>query len=117
MNIKIRDGFTIIELMIALAIIAIMLSITIPNYARSRLESQKNTCMANLRQINSAIDQWVMENKIQTGTVPSELDEESIYSYLKSSKPRCPGAGVYTIHTIGSAEQVTCSLSSKGHLL
>lgn len=117
MHIKIKDGFTIIELMIALAVIAIILSIAIPNYAKSRLESQKNTCIANLRQINSAIDQWVIENKIQTGAVPSEVDDESIYSYLKGSRPRCPGAGVYTIHAVGSAEQVTCSLSSNGHVL
>lgn len=117
MNNKLRAGFTIIELMIVLAVIAIILSIAIPNYAKSRLESQKNTCIANLRQINSAVDQWVMENKIQTGTVPSDLDDEGIYSYLKGSRPRCPGAGVYTIHAVGSAEQVTCSLSGKGHVL
>lgn len=117
MNNNTREGFTIIELMIVLAIIAIILSVAIPNYAKSRFESQKNACIANLRQINSAVDQWVIENKIATGTVPSESDDEGIYSYLKGSRPRCPGAGIYTIHTVGSAEQVTCSLSSKGHVL
>lgn len=117
MNIKIKDGFTIIELLIVLAVIAIILSIAIPNYAKSRLESQKNACIANLRQINSAVDEWVIENKIGTGTVPAESDDEAIYAYLKGSRPRCPAAGVYTIHAVGSTEQVTCSLSDKGHTL
>lgn len=115
MKIKLYDGFTIIELLIVLAVIAIILAIAIPNYTRFRDESQKNSCIVNLRQINSAIDQWAIENRILTGTVPSDSGEEEIYSYLKGSRPRCPGGGTYTIHAVGDAEQVTCSLSDEGH--
>jgi competence protein ComGC/general secretion pathway protein G len=117
MNIKLQTGFTILELLIVVAIIAIILAIAIPNYSRSRDESRKNSCIANLRQINSAIDQWAIENKIPTGTVPSDSDEEEIYPYLKGSRPRCPGSGTYSIHAVGSDDQVTCSLADEGHSL
>ncbi len=117
MNIKSQTGFTIIELLIVLTVISIILAIAIPNYSRSREESRKNSCIANLRQINSAIDQWAIENKIPTGTVPSDSDEEGIYSYLKGSRPRCPGGGTYTTHAVGDAEQVTCSMVDNGHTL
>lgn len=117
MNIKSQIGFTIIELLIVLAVISIILAIAVPNYVRSREESRKNSCIANLRQINSAIDQWAIENKISTGTVPSDSDEEEIYSYLKGSRPRCPGGGTYTIHAVGDTEQVTCSMVDNGHTL
>lgn len=117
MKINIYKGFTIVELMIVLAIIAIMLAIVVPGYTKSREDSHRNTCMANLRQINSAIDQWVIENKISTGTVPSGGEEDEIYAYLKGSRPKCPSGGIYTIHAAGDIDQVTCSLSEQGHKL
>jgi len=103
------------ELLIAFTIIAILLAIAVPNYTRSREESHKNGCVANLRQISSAIDQWVIENKIHTGVVPSDSQEEEIYAYIKGARPRCPGGGTYTIHEVGALEQVTCSLADRGH--
>lgn len=115
MKIKSYSGFTIIELLIVLAIIAIILAVAIPNYSRSREESTKNTCVANLRQINNAVDQWVIDNKIAVGTVLSGSDEEDVYSYLKGSRPKCPSGGEYTIHAVGDVPQVTCSLSERGH--
>jgi prepilin-type N-terminal cleavage/methylation domain-containing protein len=115
MKISTIRAFTLVEILIAIAIIAVILSITVPNYVRSREESHKNGCIVNLRQINSAIDQWAMENKISTGSVPSDEQEEGIYGYIKSVRPRCHGGGTYTIHAVGDAEQVTCSLSGKGH--
>jgi prepilin-type N-terminal cleavage/methylation domain-containing protein len=112
-----RRAFTIIELLIVLTILSIILAIGVPNYMRSREESLKNTCIANMKQINSAMDEWVIEKKITTGTVPSESDEVDIYSYLKGGRPECPSKGVYTLHEVGSVEQVTCSRADKGHLL
>jgi hypothetical protein len=56
-----------------------------------------------------------VENKVATGTVPSEAEDEEIYGYIKGSRPSCPGGGSYTIHEVGSIEQVTCSMADKGH--
>lgn len=117
MKICLRSGFTIIELLIVLAIISIILAVAIPSYNTKREESHKQACIVNLRQINSAIDQWAIENSIPTGTVPSGADEDEIYTYLKGGKPSCTAGGVYTIHAVGDVEQVTCSLSSRGHAI
>jgi len=117
MKINPEHGFTILELLIVIAIIAIIAAIGIPNYAGSREESRKIACIANLRQINSAVEQWVIENSIPVNTTPSESDEKQIYSYLKTTRPACPSGGTYVIHATGSAKQVTCSLSDKGHTL
>jgi prepilin-type N-terminal cleavage/methylation domain-containing protein len=117
MNISSPKAFTLVEILIALAIIAVILAVAVPNFVRSREESHKNGCIANLKQINSAIDQWVIEERVRTGTVPSESEEEDIYFYIKGARPHCPGGGTYTIHEIGAQEQVTCSLADKRHRL
>lgn len=115
MKVNSQKGFTLVEILIVFAIITIILSIAIPNYIRSRQESLKNSCIANLKQINSAIDQWVLDNNIPTATVPSGAQEDEIYSYLKGSKPICRAGGEYTMHAVGNPEQVTCSLQNIGH--
>lgn len=115
MNTRPHHGFTIIELLIVILVISILLAIAVPSYNKFREDSRKNACIVNLRQINSAIDQWALDNKIATGTVPSSSDEEDIYAYLKGNKPKCPGGGTYTIHAVGVQEQVTCSLTDKEH--
>lgn len=117
MRINLQKAFTIIELLIVISVLSIMLAIAIPGYNKLRERSHTNACMANLKQINAAIDQWVIENGITTGTVPSGSDEEEIYSYLKGPRPKCPSGGTYTIHAVGSAEQVTCSLADRGHAI
>ena len=117
MNNKTKDAFTIVELLIVLAILSIILAIAVPGYIRAREEAHKNACIANLRQISTAIDQWIIEYKIAPGTAPSESDEDNIYSYLRGSRPKCQGGGVYTIHAVDSGESVTCSLSGQGHVL
>jgi prepilin-type N-terminal cleavage/methylation domain-containing protein len=113
-----RKAFTLVEIMIVLVILAIMLAIAVPNYLNSGKTSQKTVCIANLERIDSAVDQWAIDNHMAAGAVLSESQEEDMYSnYVKGGKPKCPSGGTYTIHGVGTKPQVTCSHEDEGHKL
>jgi prepilin-type N-terminal cleavage/methylation domain-containing protein len=65
---KKRGGFTLVEIMIVVAIIALLASIAVPNFLRARLRSQSTTILQDLRLIDSAIEQYIIENNA-TGNI------------------------------------------------
>jgi prepilin-type N-terminal cleavage/methylation domain-containing protein len=110
---KRNKGFTLVEIMIVVLIIALLLAIAIPNFLRAREISRARNCQSNLRMIASAKEQWAMDyHKNSTDTpTPAEL----VNAYIKGDNgnlPPCPSAGTYTIGDLSTWP--SCSIGTNG---
>jgi prepilin-type N-terminal cleavage/methylation domain-containing protein len=89
-----RRGFTLVEIMIVVAIIGILAAIAIPNFMKSRETSQDKACINNLRQIDAAKQQWALENRRTGDAVPEETDLQPYLVRGNSGRmPFCPAGG------------------------
>lgn len=126
-----KKGFTLVEIMIVVAIIGLLAAIAIPSFMRARLTSQQNACINNLRQIEAGKDQYALENGLTNNATITfaNIGPSAAGGYLKAW-PNCPAstnsaAGVtksqtlteadYTISVIGS--NALCRVVAATHVL
>jgi len=101
-----------VEIMIVVATIGLLASVAIPNYVRARGASQENACINNLRQLDSAVQQWALENK----KAPTDTASmEDVTPYLKNSIS-CPAGGttIEDSYAVSSAQVPPTCISPGG---
>ena len=102
------SGFTLVEIMIVVAIIGILIAIAVPGFVKARTQSRIKACQENLSKIDGAKEQCALENNKTSGATfswPGDLVGAS--SYIKK-EPVCPEGGTYTAGAVGT--DPTCSI-------
>ena len=103
-----RAGFTLVEIMIVVAIIGLLAAIAIPNFIKARTASQKNACIANLKQIDGAKQTWALEQKKVGTDTPVATDLYGTDKYIRD-EPGCPAGGTYNINNVNT--KPTCTVT------
>ena len=103
-----KSGFTLVEIMIVVAIIGLLAAIAIPNFVRARTTSQANACISNLRTIDSAKSSWALENHKQSSDTPADADLQPYMGRGSAGElPTCPIDTAQTFDTSYTANNVS----------
>ncbi|MFH1190550.1 MAG: prepilin-type N-terminal cleavage/methylation domain-containing protein [Candidatus Omnitrophota bacterium] len=107
-----KKGFTLVEIMIVVAIIGLLAAIAIPNFVKARETAQRNACIANLKQIQGAAQVWAIDTGAASGD--SATSAVLVPNYLKGW-PKC-GTNSYVATTVAGTP-VCPTTGSVGHTI
>ena len=106
-------GFTLVEIMIVVAIIGLLAALAIPAFVKARKQSQGRRILNDCRQMDSAINQWALETGQMDGNT---IDTVASQSYLKTAWNTVDLLGnTYSLTVVGST-QISINTSTKSSL-
>jgi prepilin-type N-terminal cleavage/methylation domain-containing protein len=105
-------AFTLIEIMIVVAIIGMLTAIAIPNIRRAIEDSRRRACQANLRSIEGAKFNWALNGRHADTETPPDDELFGSKAFI-ATKPQCPGAGSYTTNPV--EQKPTCTIASHAY--
>lgn len=106
-----QSGFTLVEIMIVVSVIGVLAAMALPHFVKARETSRQKLCIENLVQLESAKQQWGLDQNKGDGDIPGRSDLIGVASYIRVL-PQCPSGGSYDFKPIGTP--ATCTISGHG---
>jgi len=113
-NIKWKNqGFTLVEIMIVVAIIALLAVLALPSFDKSRKQSQGRRILNDARQMDNAIDEWALNNNMSDS---ANIDTSGASTYLKTTWKTVDVLGKsYNLNVVGTT-QISINTATKTSL-